>query len=92
MDIEWDPAKARSNLTKHGVSFSDVEVVFGDPFAISMTDERGEDEERFLTIGSDAIGRIIVVCYTYRGERIRLISARPAVRSERTEYEKGIRF
>ena len=70
MDIEWDPAKARSNLRKHGVSFSDVEVVFGDPFAISMADEHSEEEERFLTIGSDAIGRIVVVCYTYRGERI----------------------
>ena len=92
MDIEWDPAKARSNLKKHGISFSDVEVVFGDPFAISMADERSEGEERFITIGSDAVGRVVVVCYTYRDEQVRLISARSAVRSERAEYEKGIRF
>lgn len=92
MDIEWDPVKARSNFKKHGVSFSDVEVVFGDPFAISLPDDGSRGEERYLTIGSDAFGRVVVVCYTYRDERIRLISARAAIRSERVIYEKGIRL
>jgi len=92
MDVEWDPAKARSNRKKHGISFSDAEAVLYDPMALSTRDTHMEGEERFLAVGSDSLGRILVVCYTYRDERIRLISARAASKSERSEYEKGIRF
>ena len=92
MDFEWDPAKARSNLTKHGVSFSDVETAFYDPYAISMPDPGASAEERFILVGTDALGRIVVVVYTYRGNSIRLISARKATKSERKSYEEGIRF
>ena len=92
MEIEWDPAKARSNLTRHGISFSDVEPAFYDQFALSIPDEFSVNEERFLLVGSDAIGRIITVSYTYRNDAIRIISARSATDSERKEYEKGIRF
>jgi hypothetical protein len=92
MDFEWDPAKARSNFTKHEISFSDVEPAFYDQFAISMPDPGASSEERFVLVGMGAIGRIIVVVYTYRGNSIRIISARAATKAERKTYEKGIRF
>lgn len=92
MGIEWDRSKARSNLEKHGVSFSDVEPAFYDDFAISIPDEFSEEEERFLLVGRDALGRILTVSYTYRGDSIRLISARPSTKSETREYEKELRF
>lgn len=92
MKVEWDPAKARSNLKKHGVSFSDVESAFYDPYAISFEDPDSKYENRFVVIGSDAISRIVVAVYAYRDTVIRLISARKATRSERKSYEAGIRF
>lgn len=92
MEIEWDPSKALSNRKKHGISFSDVEPAFYDQFALSMPDRFTENEERFLLVGTDAIGRIVTICYTFRGKAIRVISARPATKAERRTYEKGIRF
>lgn len=92
MEIEWDPSKARTNLAKHGVSFADVEPAFFDEFALSMVDRYSESEERFLLVGRDALSRVITVCYTYRADAIRVISARPATKSERREYEKELRF
>ena len=92
MDFEWDPAKARSNFTKHGISFSDVVPAFYDQHAISMPDPVAVNEERFILVGMDAIGRLVVVAYTYRGNSIRIISARTATKAERYSYEKGIRF
>ena len=92
IDVEWDPSKARTNLEKHGISFSDVEPAFYDEFAISISDEFSEAEERFLLIGRDALGRVLTVSYAYRGDSIRLISARPSTKSERREYEKELRF
>jgi len=90
MDITWDPAKAHSNIGKHGIAFSDAEPVLFDPYGITTEDERSETEHRFITIGIDALGRILVVVYTYRGESIRLISARPATKREQKDYETGI--
>ena len=92
MDFEWDPAKARSNLSKHGVRFSDVEPAFYDEFALSMADKFSRAEERFLLVGRDATGRVITVSYTYRVDSIRIISARPATKSERKDYEKELRL
>ena len=66
MRVEWHPAKAKSNLAKHGVSFSDVEAVFDDEFAVSIPDVGLVSEERFVAVGADALGRILVVSYTYR--------------------------
>ena len=91
MDIEWDPAKAASNLRKHGIRFSDVEPAFYDEFALTFPDPFAVSEERFLLVGADALGRVVMVLYTYRGSTVRLISARRATKSERDEYEKGIR-
>ncbi len=90
MDVLWDPGKAWINLKKHGIHFSDAEFVLSDPYAISSEDEEAEGEQRHVAIGKDARGHILIVVYTYRGENIRLISARPATRKERREYESGI--
>ena len=90
MDVEWDPDKAKVNLGKHGVHFADAELVLFDPNALTLEDPRIVGEQRFVTIGSDATGRILVVVYTYRGENIRMISARAATKKERRNYEEGI--
>ena len=89
MDFEWDPVKAQSNATEHGVSFADTFAVFEDSSAITIDDPHDE-EDRFITLGMDAFGRILVVVYTWRGESIRIISARKANRTERRKYESGI--
>ena len=90
MDVVWDPKKARENLKKHGVRFSDAETVLFDPNALTREDMESEGEQRFVTVGMDTLGHILVVVYTYRGEDIRLISARFATKRERMQYEEGI--
>ena len=90
MDVRWDPAKAKANLKKHGVRFSDAESVLFDPLSLSMEDESAEGEQRFISIGLDVGGRVLVVVYTHRSDEVRLISARLASRSEFQIYEKGI--
>jgi len=92
VDAEWDPAKARSNLAKHGISFAVADTIFDDEFAISKPDIGLAGEQRFAVIGADALGRILVVSYTYRRNGFRIISARRATQSERKEYGKRIRF
>jgi len=90
MEVIWDPLKAETNLQKHGVHFSDAEVVLYDPLALSMEDNDAIGEDRYVAVGKDATNRILVVIYTYRGENIRLISARSATRKETQNYEKRI--
>ena len=87
VDFEWNEHKARTNLRRHRVDFADAATVFQDDRAVTVTDD-APDEERYSTIGLDALGRALVVIYTVRGERIRIISARRATRRERAEYEK----
>jgi uncharacterized DUF497 family protein len=87
MKYQWDKNKAASNLQKHGIEFADAVAVFSDDLAITIPDNRF-DEDRFVTIGMDAFGRILVVVFTWRGEDIRLISARLAERRERKQYEE----
>ena len=89
MAVEWDPAKARANLKKHGVSFADAATVLEDEHALTMRDPYSEAEERWITLGSDALGKLLVVVYTWRGEVPRLVSARPAMRGERRQYQEG---
>ena len=90
MEVEWDLNKADVNLQKHGVRFSDAEAVLFDPNALSFEHTTAGSEQRFIVIGMDHLWRLLVVIYTERGNRIRLISARPATRSERQKYESGI--
>lgn len=88
MVYQWDKDKAAANLRKHSIDFADAVSVFSDYLAITIQDERF-DEERFITIGMDAFGQVLVVIYTWRGDEIRLISARKATSYEQRQYEKG---
>lgn len=90
VDVLWDPEKARVNLKKHGVRFADAEMVLFDPNALTREHMDSEGEQRFVTVGMDSRGRILIVVHTYRGEDIRLISARSATKRERMQYEEGI--
>lgn len=89
MSIEWDPKKAVKNLAKHGVRFADGVVALEDPLAVTIPDPRFDEEDRFVTIGMDEQGRVLVVAYVWRRDSVRVISVRPATRSERREYEGG---
>lgn len=86
--LEWDDAKADANFAKHGVRFPEVSGAFLDERGVTMLDEF-PDEERYITIGMDTLGRLIVVVYTWRGDSIRVISARKATRTERRLYAVG---
>ena len=92
MEIRWDPQKADANFRKHKIRFSDAETVLLDPMALTIEDQTIDQEHRFLSVGSDGLGRTLVIVYTYHGDTIRLISARKATTKERKYYEKGIRF
>lgn len=85
MKFEWDDAKARANLRKHGIDFADAATVFDDESALTIPDT-GFDEDRYVTMAVDALGRILVVVYTWRDDRIRIISARKAGPSETRAY------
>ena len=86
MRVIWDVGKAAANIRNHGIEFSHAATVLDDPMAITIEDTR-HGEQRFLTVGSDLLGRILVVVYAYSGEEeIRLISARKATPKERRVY------
>jgi uncharacterized DUF497 family protein len=87
MDFEWDPAKADTNFAKHGVRFSDAVFALEDDLALTMRDPFSEDEERWITLGMNAQQNLLVVVYGWRGQRVRLISARKASPRERKQYE-----
>ena len=90
MEFEWNADKARRNLAKHGVAFSEAATVFGDPLAITFFDPgHSDDEDRYLTFGHSTEGRLLVVSHTDRGNRNRIISARVATRREKKIYEEG---
>lgn len=90
MVIEFDPDKEASNLEKHGVSLSEGDGVLNDPLGRTMEDEFVEGEQRFVTLGNNAFGTLMVVVWTTRGENIRLISVRRADPRERRNYEEGL--
>lgn len=93
LDFTWDPAKAASNLTKHGVSFAQATTVLADPLALTVFDaEHSQSEERWFTLGLSREGKLLAVSHTYTATgadsaRVRIISAREAARSERQQYE-----
>jgi len=92
--FEWDTVKARQNVKKHRVTFERAATVFLDANALSLFDDQhGEDEERWITLGLDRTGALLVVCHTYREEtetsaRVRLISARKATKNETKKYQR----
>ena len=88
VSFEWDPIKAAANVRKHGVRFSEALGVFSDDYAITLHDDESDpNEQRFVTLGVGIKGRVLVVVYCYRGENLRIISARTAGRLERENYE-----
>ena len=86
MNFEWDEAKRRENLAKHRVEFADAVTAFEDDNTITLPDEESDAEDRFVMMAMDALGRILVIVYTWRGDTIRLISARKATPRERKNY------
>ena len=90
--FEWDPAKARTNLRKHGVAFAEALTAFADPLGRILVDPRHSiAEERLVILGLSERRGLLAVMFTERGERIRLISARRATATERHEYEEASR-
>jgi uncharacterized protein len=86
MGFEFDPAKARTNALKHKVSFAHAEQALRDPMAFTIEDPDAEGEHRFVTLGMDALGRVLLVVHTPRGGNTRLISARKASKGESEQY------
>ena len=90
MIFEWDTNKAATNLVKHGVSFDEAKTVFDDPLYVDFYDPNHSDEEhRYIMIGISLQSRLLLVAYTERDYRVRLISAREATRKERKAYEQN---
>ena len=90
VSFSWDPAKAKSNLKKHGVSFEEAQSAFYDEFALQFYDEDSGEEERFILLGLSNRARALVVVHCERGEKkgeLRIISARKATKSERQYYQ-----
>lgn len=88
--FEWDRQKDSANQWKHGVSFAEASTVFGDPLSIAISDPNpAVDEERLVIVGMSSQRTLLVVVHTIRHERIRLISARPATKHEKRNYEEG---
>jgi uncharacterized DUF497 family protein len=87
VSFQWNAAKANANLRKHGVDFADAATALEDESALTVGDASSADEERWITLGMDALGRLPVVVYTWRGGQIRLISARQATPREWRQYE-----
>jgi hypothetical protein len=91
IDFEWDPAKARTNLRKHGVAFREAATVFRDALSITVYDpDHSEEEDRFITVGTSVAGRFLIVAHADRGTQTRIISARVLTRAEREAYENEI--
>ena len=90
MKFEWDPAKNRANQARHGLTLEEAATVFGDRFALSWNDaEHSVGERRMLTLGYTERERLVIVAHTERGDRMRIISARPATAAERQLYESA---
>ena len=89
LEFEWDARKAELNIKEHGVSFDEATTVFRDTLSITIADpDHSDTEDLFVDIGMSHRGRLLVVSYTERKDRIRIISARPPTRAERKSYEE----
>ncbi len=88
MEYEWDPAKAAANLRKHKVDFADAVLALEDPLAHTVHDPDASGEERYVSMGADPIGRLLITIFTRRKKRIRIISSRRASPAECRHYEE----
>ena len=90
MEFEWDENKAKTNLSKHRVSFDEAKTIFDDLFYIDFYDpDYSDDEDRYIIVGESQQHRLLIVSYTEREDKIRLISAREVTKTEREYYEEG---
>lgn len=90
MHFEWNKEKAASNLKKHGVSFEEAETIWDDYFYVDLFDKgHSIEEKRFLIVGESNAKRLLIVSYTERESRVRIISARELTSKERKDYEHG---
>jgi len=88
MRFEWDRDKARSNMSKHRISFDEAVTVFYDPLSATFGDpDHSAEEDRLITVGYSANGTLLVVCHTERSEAMRINSARRASAHERKRHE-----
>ena len=91
IDFEWDLTKAKTNLRKHRVAFSEAATVFRDGLSITIYDpDHSDQEDRYITVGTSVAGRFLMVAHTDRSDRTRIISARELTRKRREAYEKEI--
>ena len=89
VNVEWDEKKNTLNKTNHNVSFEEAATVFEDPLELTIPDpDHSVSEHRYLSIGHSSGNRLLVVSFTERGVRIRLISARKPTKMEREVYEE----
>ena len=88
---EWDDDKAKANIEVHHVDFADAATVFGNTY-LHIEDTDAEGEQRFRALGMDALGRLLVVTYTYVEERRRIITAQMANRKQGRQYAKRMRL
>lgn len=89
LSFEWDPEKAADNLKKHGVSFDEASTVFGDPLAgIIFDEDHSRNENRYIILGESNRRRLLVVGFTDRDPKIRIITARTTDPKERRDYEQ----
>jgi uncharacterized DUF497 family protein len=92
-DITWDALKAEANIAKHGVTFAEAATVLLDPLAVTVFDAaHSQEEERWFTLGTSSEGKLLAIAHTYQDSgaappKVRIISARPATRRERQQYE-----
>ena len=85
--VVFDPAKNTANRRKHGIDLGDASPVLDDPYVVTVEDEDADGERRFVSLGRDALGRLVVVVWTEREDTIRLLSARKASRGEGKHYK-----
>jgi uncharacterized DUF497 family protein len=90
MRFEWDEAKRRSNIKRHGIDFVEVEVVFAGETITSLDDRYPYNETRFLTFGL-LWGRVVAIAHTEAHEVMRIISVRKATKNEEIAYYKEIK-
>ncbi len=92
MKFEWDDEKNRENMRRHGIDFADATEVFGHPMLTSLDDREDYGEDRWIGIGlMQDIVAVVVYVEWIEEDRVRFISARPALRHERKRYQEEVR-
>jgi len=90
LSANFDPKKDAANIKKHGVSLSEGDGVLNDPLALTVEDDSTEGEQRFVTVGMNVFGTLMVVVHAPRRDGPRIISVRKPDPKERRDYEKGV--